>query len=127
MGRLVLRHTGWLWQPPGPMRVAATTTRRDASCTPPGVMRRLMRYACAGWASLFLTGRVTIFATQAGSADSSVWLRARYALGVSPTSSVKRELNDPRDEQPTAMQTSVTDRSPRRSSALARSIRRVIR
>ena len=48
-------------------------------------------------------------------------------LGLSPTSSVNRELNDPSEVQPTAKQTSVTVRSPRRSSALARSIRRVIR
>ena len=48
-------------------------------------------------------------------------------LGLSPTSSVNRELNDPSDVQPTSKQTSVTVRSPRRSSALARSIRRVIR
>jgi hypothetical protein len=40
---------------------------------------------------------------------------------------VNRALNEPSDVQPTIMQTSVTDRSPRRSSALARSIRRVIR
>ena len=44
-----------------------------------------------------------------------------------PTSSVKRLLKLPSDEQPTAKQTSVTLRSPRRSSAIARSMRRVIR
>ena len=44
-----------------------------------------------------------------------------------PTSSVKRVLNVPSDWQPTAKQTSVTLMSPRRSSAIARSIRRVIR
>lgn len=55
------------------------------------------------------------------------WSRARYALGVSPTSSVNRELKEPSEVQPTSMQTSVTVRSPRRSSALARSIRRVMR
>jgi hypothetical protein len=38
-----------------------------------------------------------------------------------------RELNDPSKVQPTANQTSVTRRSPRRSSALARSIRRISR
>src|SRR5918995_4864624 len=64
---------------------------------------------------------------QAGIAAPASCDRARYALGLSPTSSVKRELKDPSDVQPTAKQTSVTDRSPRRSSALARSIRRVIR
>ena len=41
--------------------------------------------------------------------------------------SVKRVLKVPSDEQPTAKQTSVTLRSPRRSSAMARSIRRVMR
>jgi hypothetical protein len=40
---------------------------------------------------------------------------------------VKRALKEPSDVHPTAMQTSVTDTSPRRSSAFARSIRRVIR
>ena len=44
-----------------------------------------------------------------------------------PTSSVNRVLKVPNDEQPTAKQTSVTDTSPRRSSAMARSMRRVIR
>ena len=48
-------------------------------------------------------------------------------LGGMPTSSVKRLLKVPSDEQPTAKQTSVTLRSPRRSSAVARSMRRVIR
>ena len=38
---------------------------------------------------------------------------------------MNRVLNVPSDEQPTAKQTSVTLRSPRRSSAIARSIRRV--
>jgi hypothetical protein len=44
-----------------------------------------------------------------------------------PTSSAKRVLKVPSDEQPTSKQTSVTLRSPRRSSAMARSMRRVIR
>ena len=44
-----------------------------------------------------------------------------------PTNSVKRVLKVPSDEHPTAKQTSVTLRSPRRSSAIARSMRRVIR
>ena len=47
--------------------------------------------------------------------------------GGTPASSVKRVLKVPSDEQPTAKQTSVTLRSPRRSSAIARSMRRVIR
>ena len=72
-------------------------------------------------------GRVSSLAMQPGTLVRSPWSRARYAVGVSPTSSVNRALNEPSDVQPTAMQTSVTDRSPRRSSALARSIRRVIR
>ena len=49
------------------------------------------------------------------------------ALGETPTSSVKRVLNVPKDEQPTVKQTSVTLRSPRRSRAMARSMRRVMR
>jgi hypothetical protein len=44
-----------------------------------------------------------------------------------PTSSVKRVVNVPGDAQPTAKQTSVTLRSPRRSSAIARSMRRLVR
>jgi hypothetical protein len=40
---------------------------------------------------------------------------------------VKRLLKVPSDEQPTAKQTSVTLRPPRRSSAIARSMRHVIR
>src|SRR5229473_1372746 len=75
----------------------------------------------------FLTGLVKILAKHAGTPSPQSWLRARYELGLSPTSSVKRELNEPSEEQPTAKQTSVTLKSPRRSSALARSIRRVIR
>ena len=51
----------------------------------------------------------------------------RYALGDTPTSSVNRVLNVPSDEQPTSKHTSVTLRSPRRSSAIARSMRRVMR
>jgi hypothetical protein len=42
-------------------------------------------------------------------------------LGGMPTSSVKRVLNAPSDEQPTSKG------SPRRNSAIARSVRRVIR
>jgi len=52
---------------------------------------------------------------------------ALVALGDMPTSSVKRVLKVPSDEQPTSKQTSVTLRSPRRSSAIARSMRRVIK
>ena len=52
---------------------------------------------------------------------------SRYALGGMPTNSVKRVLKVPNDEHPTAKQISVTFMSPRRSSAIARSMRRVIR
>jgi hypothetical protein len=41
--------------------------------------------------------------------------------------SVNRVLKVPNDEQPTAKHTSVTLKSPRRSSAIARSMRLVIR
>ena len=51
----------------------------------------------------------------------------RYVVGGMPTSSVKRVVKVPSDEQPTSKQTSVTLRSPRRSSAIARSMRRVMR
>ena len=64
--------------------------------------------------------------THEGMTSRSRWSRARYCDGVSPTISVKRELNEPSDVQPTAMHVSVTD-IPWRSSALARSMRRVIR
>jgi hypothetical protein len=40
---------------------------------------------------------------------------------------VKRVLNVPSEDEPTAKQTSVTLSSPVRSSAIARSMRRVIR
>ena len=53
--------------------------------------------------------------------------RRRYTLGGTPTSSVKRVLKVPSDEQPIAKHTSVTLSSPPRSSAIARSMRRVIR
>jgi hypothetical protein len=72
-------------------------------------------------------GLVRYIATHAVMCSAALWSRARYALGLSPTSSVNRVLNEPSEVQPTAMHTSVTDRSPRRSSVLARSIRRVIR
>jgi hypothetical protein len=60
-------------------------------------------------------------------AAAAEWLRARYALGDVPTSSVNRELNEPSDVKPTAKHTSVTYMSPRLSRALARSILRVMR
>jgi hypothetical protein len=64
---------------------------------------------------------------RAGMAAPCSWPWARYALGLSPTSSVNRELKEPSDVHPTSKHTSVTDTSPRRRSALARSIRRVMR
>lgn len=64
--------------------------------------------------------------THGGTARSPRWSRALYRDGVSPTISVNRELNEPRDVQPTETQVSVTD-IPWRKSALARSMRRVMR
>src|SRR6266581_8444012 len=78
-------------------------------------------------ASRFLTGLVTCFATHGGIPAVALIAWRRYVLGGIPTSSVKRLLKVPSDEQPTSKQTSVTLRSPRRSSAIARSMRRVIR
>ena len=75
---------------------------------------------------MFLVGRVRTLATHAGIAVTASCSRLRYALGVSPTSSVKRELNEPSEVQPTVMHASVT-LIPARSSAIARSIRRVMR
>ena len=71
-------------------------------------------------------GRVATLLTHGGTTSRSLWSRARYCDGVSPTISVKRELNEPSDVQPTAKQVSVTD-IPWRSSAFARSMRRVMR
>ena len=47
--------------------------------------------------------------THEGITSLEEWSRPRYCDGVSPTISVNRELNDPRDVQPTATQVSVTD------------------
>ena len=47
--------------------------------------------------------------THDGIASMCVWSCPRYCEGVSPTISVKRELNEPNDVQPTATQVSVTD------------------
>ena len=77
-------------------------------------------------ASRFLTGLVTCFATHGGIPAVAPAAWRRYVLGGIPTSSVKRVLKVPSDEQPTAQQPSVTLRSPRRSSAIARSMRRVM-
>src|SRR6185295_17292735 len=79
-------------------------------------------------ASRFLIGLVTCFSLHDGiPAVARSVARRRYALGGTPTNSVKRVLKVPSDEQPTAKQTSVTLRSPRRSRAIARSMRRVMR
>jgi hypothetical protein len=58
-------------------------------------------------ASRFLIGLVTCFATQDGipAVARAAW--RRQLLGGIPTSSVKRLLKVPSDEQPTAKQTSV--------------------
>jgi hypothetical protein len=48
-------------------------------------------------------------------------------LGLSPTKRRNCVLNEPRLENPTAKHTSVTDRSPARSNAMARSMRRLMR
>ena len=71
-------------------------------------------------------GREETMLTHGGTTSSSWWSRARYCDGVSPTISLKRELNEPSDVQPTATHESVTD-IPCRRSAFARSMRRVIK
>src|SRR6266571_60498 len=55
-----------------------------------------------------LAGRVRTLATHAGIASTARCSRARYALGVIPTISVNRELNEPREVQPTSIHASVT-------------------
>ena len=67
---------------------------------------------------MLLAGRVCALATHGGIASTARCSRARYALGVTPTSSVNRELNEPREVQPTSMHASVT-LMPARSSAIA--------
>ena len=71
-------------------------------------------------------GRVATMLTHDGTTSRWRWSRARYCDGVSPTTSVKRELNEPSEVQPTATHVSVTD-NPRRRSDFARSTRRVMR
>ena len=71
-------------------------------------------------------GRVTNMLTHDGTTSRSRWSRWRYREGDTPTISVKRELNEPSDVQPTATQVSVTD-CPWRRRAFARSMRRVMR
>gem|GEM_PF-6771040 len=71
-------------------------------------------------------GRVAILLTHGGTDSWDRWSRARYSDGVTPTISVNRELNEPSEVHPTVTHVAVTD-MPWRSSALARSMRRVIR
>jgi len=54
-------------------------------------------------------GRVTTMLTHEGMTSLCGWSRPRYCDGVSPTISLKRELNDPSDVHPTATHVSVTD------------------
>jgi hypothetical protein len=70
-------------------------------------------------ASRFLIGLFTSFATHDGIQPSRAPRRAGTALGGMSTSSVTRLMKVTSDEQPTAKHTSVTLRSPRRSSASA--------
>jgi hypothetical protein len=90
---------------------------------------RTQRSCCAALtdASRLLIGLVTCFATHAGIPAVARAACRRSVLGGIPTSSVKRVLTVLSDAQPTANQISVTLRSPRRSSAIARSMRRVIK
>lgn len=46
---------------------------------------------------------------QAGICSVAEWSRSRYDEGVSPTTSVKRVLKEPREVHPTCMQASVTE------------------
>jgi hypothetical protein len=64
--------------------------------------------------------------THGGTISRLRWSRARYRDGVSPTISVKRELNEPSEVAPIAMQVSVTE-APCRNRAFARSMRLVMR
>src|SRR5690242_7896567 len=64
-------------------------------------------------------GLVITMLTHDGMFSLSLWSRARYWEGVSPTISLNRELNEPSDVQPTVTHASVTD-IPWRSRALAR-------
>src|SRR5690242_646129 len=97
-------------------RPAGTTVGKDG-----GVSRRGQTVAVAGTPER--CGRVPTLLTHDGTTSRSRWSRARYCDGVSPTISVKRELNEPSDVHPTAKQASVTD-MPLRRNALARSMRR---
>ncbi len=85
-----------------------------------------MRFSDPAQAARSRRGRVRSLTTQDGIPESPECPRARYALGDSPTSSQNRKLNEPSEVQPTAMHASVT-LAPVRSSAIARSIRRVMR
>ena len=86
----------------------ATTVRAPTrrvllrSCSVPAVGR-------AQTVTVVRRGRVATLLTHDGTTSRWRWSRARYCDGVSPTISVKRELNEPSDVQPTATQVSVTD------------------
>lgn len=90
-------------------------------------MRRRRRMLRTGGAFLTFGRRVSSIIWQPGTTCRSLKSRARYELGLSPMICVNRAENDPRLVAPTATHTSVTDMSPRRKSAVARSIRRVMR
>ena len=81
---------------------------------------------CAQTVNVERLGRVANMLTHDGTTSRSLWSRARYCDGVMPTISVKRELNEPSDVQPTATQLFVTD-FPSRRRDFARSMRRVMR
>ncbi len=66
--------------------------------------------------------RVATLLAQGGISMKSVWSRELYVDGVSPTVSVKRELNEPSDVQPTAMQVSATDIPSRKKALHARCV-----
>ena len=71
--------------------------------------------------------RVWSLATQARDSGALVVAAGPVGAQALPDQLGEPRAERPREVQPTAKQTSVTVRSPRRSSALARSIRRVIR
>ncbi len=71
-------------------------------------VRRVGRPRLRRWRGV-RRGRVAIMLTHDGTTSRWRWSRARYCDGGSPTISVKRELNEPSDVQPTVTQVSVTD------------------
>jgi hypothetical protein len=91
--------------------------RGDGGChatTVRAPTRRVLLRSCsvvagAQTVTVVRRGRVATMVTHDGTTSRSRWSRARYFDGVSPTISVKRELNEPSEVQPTATQVSVTD------------------